>query len=311
MRLLLLAIISCSSLVALPRDRVAVLPPAEKIIPELSVQDYYDKGYQQLQAQDFDDALWNFKTVIEHFSETPFYLDSLFYAGVSLFHMEHYDLADAYFGRYLNQPGSLTHFEKVFAFKFQIAQRYREGKKRHFGGIATLPRWASSSRQAIELYDEIAATLPAQELAAQALYSKANFLKDRKEFKESIEAYQLLMKRFPRHPLSAEAYVEVGDIYLTQVHSEHQNPDSIALATLNRQKFQDAFPSDERLATVDRYIHEMREVSARNLFDTGKFYEKKNKPQASKIYYIDTIARFPSTNAAREAQERLDVLALS
>ena len=238
--------------------RVGNLWSYEKYTPEYSVQEHFDKGYVALGQKDYDEALTQFLIVAYHFPETPFYADSLFFSGTSYFFLGHFDLADAQFAEYLNQTGNLKHFENVFEFKFQIAESYREGKKKHPFGVATLPRIASATEDALDLYDEIAAALPNRELAAKALYSKALLLRKQKQYKKSIEEFQILARRFPKHPLAADGFVQTGEVYLEQALREHQNPDYIALAKLNRQKFEKTFPSDERLASLDSCIVKMQ-----------------------------------------------------
>lgn len=274
--------------------------------PEKSASEHFDEAMQLMNSNEYDEAIRNFIIVMQHYHDTVFYTDALFYAGVSYYHLGHYDLADEQFTRYLNQKGTLKHFEKVFDHKFSIAESYRAGKKRHPYGVASLPRIASGKRHAIELYDEIAATLPSRPIAAQSLFSKGLLLRKMKEKKESIEVFQTLTRRFPKHPLAADAYEQIAQIYVDNVRREAQNPDMLALAKLNYQSFEKSFPSDERVAVLDGHLREMKEMYAESLFQTGRFYEKKKKSNAALIYFHETIAKYPNTLAARESQVRIE-----
>lgn len=282
----------------------------EQYAPTQSMQEHYDQGYQQLYAQEWDEALTHFMVVVYHYPESPFYSDALFYTGVCYYFKSELDLANKQFNKYLALGGKLKHFEKVFEFKLQIAGFYAQGKKKHMFGIAKLPKWAPAKSDAVELYDEIIAALPAQDLAATALYKKADLLSTRKEYRESIEALQTLARRFPKHTLAAESYLRISEIYLEQSRRESQNPDLIALAQVNIQRFGKSFPSDERVLQAHDTLIAMQEVYAQSLYDTGRFYERKKKPHASAIYYHDAILRYPETQAAAKCGERLAKLVL-
>ncbi len=278
----------------------------QRYAPTLSVQEHFDRGYQLLSDKEWEEALCDFLVIGYHFNESPFYGDSIYYAGVCYYFLAHFDIADKYFSHYLNLGGSLKHFEKVFEFKYFIAEYYREGRKKHPFGIERLPRIASGKKNALELYDEVIASLPSREIAAKALYSKALFQRKKKEFKEGIESLQTLIRRFPTHHLAAEAYLTIGDIYLQQTRREAQNPDLIALAQINAQHFAKSFPGDERIQKMDNCIISMEEVYAESLYDTARFFERMKKPQASAIYYQETLNRYPHTKIAQKSQERLD-----
>ncbi len=278
----------------------------EKYIPDASVQEHYDRGYQALYQNDWEEALLNFMVVTENFPESPFYGDSIFYSGICHYFKADLDVANRLFDTYLSSSGKLKHFEKVFEFKYQIADYYRQGMKKHLFGISQLPRWASGKGDSLLLLDEIIAALPGKELAAQALYAKSEILQKRREYRECIECLQALVRGFPKHTLAAESYVKISEIYHEKSVLESQNPDLISLAKVNITKFGKSFPGDNRVESAEDNLLAMQEVYAGSLYDSGRFYERKKKPHASEIYYQDAIQKYPDTRAAQKCQERLN-----
>jgi outer membrane protein assembly factor BamD (BamD/ComL family) len=277
----------------------------DRYVPLYSVQEHYDRGYQELYKNNWDEALVNFMVITYHYQESPFYHDAIFYSGICYYFKADFDLANKQFDRYLALGSKLKHFEKVFEFKLEIANCYAKGNKKHLFGFERLPKWAPAKGNALSLFDEIIAALPGKDIAAQALYNKADLLKIRRQYHESIEALQTLSRRFPKHPLAAESYLRISEIYLDQSHLESQNPDLIALAQVNIQRFVKSFPSDEHVEQAKKNLYAMQEVYAQSLYDTGRFYERKKKPNASSIYYEDTIRKYPATKAAAKSEERL------
>ncbi len=276
-----------------------------KYIPTASVQEHYDLGNQLLSEKKWEEALNNFMVILYHYEDSVFYADSIYYSAVCYYFLAHFDLAEKQFAHYLNQGGQLKHFERVFDFKYYIAQYYRDGRRKHLFGVEKLPRLASGKKSAEELYDEVIASLPSREIAAKSLAGKADMQRKRKEYKESIESLQAIIRRFPKHSLAAEAFLTIGEIYLQQSKAEAQNPDLIALAQVNYQKFRKSFPGDERSEAIEQNILAMQELCASSLYDTGRFFERLKKPQAAAIYYHDTMGKYPGTQSAEKSEERL------
>ncbi|MCH9627600.1 MAG: Cell division coordinator CpoB [Chlamydiales bacterium] len=278
----------------------------DQYIPTVSVQEHYDRGYQALYENHWDEALTNFMVVIYHYDESPFYGDALFYSGICHYFKADFDLANKQFDLYLSSSGKLKHFEKVFDFKYYIADYYQNGRRKHLFGVSSLPKLASGKADAMEILEEIIAALPGKKIAAKALFAKSEILRKNKEYRESIDCLQTLARRFPKHSLSADGYVEISKIYYEQSQKEGQNPDLISLAKVNLNRFGKSFPGDERIEIAEANLLAMQEVYAVSLYETGRFYERKKKPSASAIYYRDAIQKYPGTEAAMKCQTRLD-----
>ena len=278
----------------------------EMYAPQKSAGEHFDDGQRLLKEKKYDEAARNFLIVIQHYPDTIFFADALFQTASCYMLLGHFDIADEYLAAYLNQKGTLKYFEKAFEYKFIIAERFRAGMRRHPYGIAAIPRIAPGKSYAIQLYDEISATLPSKEIAAKALYSKALLLWKMKERKESIEVFQMITRRFPKNQLAADSFVRISELFLDNVKLDAQNPDFLSHAQINLQNFEKAFPSEARLAAVEENLQAMRELYASALFETGRFYQRKHKDQAAAIYYRDTIARYPTTLAAAESKLKLE-----
>lgn len=277
----------------------------DRFVPTESMQEHYDRGDQAFRSKNWDEALTHFMVMLYHFPESPFYGDALFYSAVCYYSINEYDLSNKQLDKYLALGGKLKHFEKVFEYKIEIANAYSSGKKRHMFNVQQLPKWMPAKSDAVALYDEVIAALPAHDLAATALYQKAELLRKRKEYRESIDSLQILARRFPKHHLAPESYLRISEIYLEQSRKESQNPDLLALAQVNIQRFGRSFPTEGRIDQAHKTLVAMQEVYAQSLYETGRFYERKKKPQASMIYYKDAILRYPETLAAAKSGERL------
>ena len=69
-------------------------------------------------------------------------------------------------------------------------------------GWEKMPQWVSAHEDALNIYDEVIATLPRHDVAARSLFNKARMLSGDGKYKESIDSYQILIRRFPKHQLA-------------------------------------------------------------------------------------------------------------
>jgi outer membrane protein assembly factor BamD (BamD/ComL family) len=262
-------------------------------------------GAQALDSCDWNESLTQFTIVSSCFSSTPYAQEAMFYIGVSYFYLEEYDLANDAFSEYLKSQSNPRLFQEAVEYKYWIAECFKNGAKRRFFGTKKLPKWASGTSMALTIYDEVVAAVPCHDIAAQALVSKGYLLWTIREYRQSVDAFQMVIRRFPKHELAPECYLYISRVYLEQSRIEFQNPDILAFAQINLKKFQLDFPREDRLCEARENVQQIQEIYARGLYDTGRFYERTCKKRAALIYYHNAIHQFPDTCVAQLCQERI------
>jgi outer membrane protein assembly factor BamD (BamD/ComL family) len=275
------------------------------LVPTMTVEEHYTAGTDAFNNDSWGEAIRQFLIVTENFPSTPYAQESTFYLAVSYFNLCEYDIANSAFSSYLQGKEHPRLFMETMEFKFAIAEKFRNGARRRFFGTQQLPKWATGGTLAISIYDEVIAAMPCHDLAAWSLYSKALLHRSRREFNDSINALQIGLRRFPRHELAPEFYLLISQIYLDQCRLEFQNPDILAFAEINLQRFKQRFPREQRLAQAEADFLAVKEVYAGGLLETGYFYERICKPKAAALYYQTAIRQFPDTNASEIAISRL------
>jgi outer membrane assembly lipoprotein YfiO len=277
-------------------------------VATMSVQEHYSIAMDAYQRQNWDEVIHQSLIVVKNFSSTPFAQEALFYLGIGYFHTGEFEYANKFLTSYLKKQATPKFFEEVIQYKFKIAEKYHHGAKKHLLGWETMPKWVPARDEAIRIYDEVITALPHHELAAHALFGKAKLLLKDDEFKSSIETYQVLIRRFPKHPLAAKSYIGIGEVYLIQSQEQYPDQDYLDLAEINLRKFRHDFPGEERLAVAEKMLLEMKEIFAGDLYDTGRFYERTKKPQAAYIYYTRILTKYPETKVCELAGKRLSKL---
>jgi outer membrane protein assembly factor BamD (BamD/ComL family) len=274
----------------------------------LPVQEHYSLAKEALENHNWSGLIRQSRVLAKNFAETVFAQDSYFYLGISYFNLNELDLANKYFSQYITSQISPKYFEESVRYKFSIAQAFEKGAKRRFLGKESMPKWVSGKREAIEIYDEVITALPQHDLAVQSLFGKANILFMEEEFKESLEVFQVLLRRFPKNSLARDSYVAITKVYKTMSEKEYADPDFLDLAGINIKKFKMDFPQDPKIMEAEGIVSSMMEVYAKDLYKTAQFYERTKKPKASIIYYTKITAKYPDTKIAMQSQERLNRL---
>ncbi len=279
-----------------------------EIVASLPVQAHFDRGREAIETENWPEAAKQFQIITLYFPNSFYAAEAYYLLGVVEFYREELDFANQAFSSYLKTKNNLKFFQEAIEYKFAIAQKLSQGTKRRFFGTKKLPKWASGKKLALEIFDEVIAAVPCHDLATHALYYKGYLLWNEKQYKQSIESFQLIIKRFPKHELAPESYLTISKIYLEQSRTEYQNPDTLEFSQINLKRFRQDFPRDERLIEVEKEVLSIKENYAKGLYETGLFYERVGKPLASIIYYQNAIRLFPETEIAGKCSERLQVL---
>ncbi len=273
-----------------------------------SATEYNIQLQEAMGNQDWWTAVDYADLISKQYPTTPFAQETPFQAAFAYYQLGQLELANQEFTNYLNHSSSHLHFEEALQMKFDIAEAYRAGKKKPLFGSHKFPRWIPAKEDAIEIYDEVIASLPHSDLAAKSLLHKALLQSELEDYKPAIETLHLVIRRFPKHELAAQSFLEINRIYFNQSQNSSLDLDNLDLAELNLRKFKLAFPREPRIAEAEKLYADTQELFAQNLLETGKFFEKTKKMPASILYYNTVLAKYPLTEAAKAAQERLEEL---
>lgn len=273
-----------------------------------SVQEHYSTLLKAFENQDWKALEKEAIIVNKNFQNTPFGRDALYFLGVSYFNQEDFELANIKLKEYLTTEATPKYFEEAIRYKFEIADQFRNGARKHLMGFKTMPKWAPADDEALEIYDEVISALPHNEMAAKALYGKAKIQAKQEDYRASIETYQTLIRRFSKNPLAVESYIGIGEIYLDQSKTEYPDPDYLDLAELNLRKFQTSFPGEEKIELAVSNLHKMEDHYATSFYETAQFYERTKKWGAAKIYYNKILNTFPESQLAERSKTRLETV---
>jgi TolA-binding protein len=271
-----------------------------------TAEEEFELAKESWKKGDFNAALISFEAISQHYPRSTLANESSFRAAQCLYRMNELESANEKISIYLKSQSAPAHFKDAIVLKFQIAEKFRLGVAgKPIFGIRYLPKWLGGELLALEIYDEISTILPSDPIAAKAIYSKGLLLKEIGRWQESTDAFQHVIRRFPKDALASDSYAMTSEVLRMQGELEAQNPDILGLARVNLKRFEMDFPQDERIASVKKGVLELEETYAEALFETGMLYERKGEPEAAQIYYKNTCFLFPETKVANLSQIRL------
>lgn len=266
---------------------------------------HYNRGCEHYNRQKWRRASSEFEKVIYFFPNSEDAAKASYFLAICYFEMKEYDFANEEFSNYLKASHHPAFFEDAVYYKFCIAEYFKSGKKRRPFKMRYLPKWISAQDSALTIYDEVVAAFPNHELTIRALNSKADLLKSMGEYRDCVETYQTIIRRFPKDEIVPACYLNIAETYDLQSRYEFQNPDILAFAELNVRKFKDDFPRDDRVIIAEESVCRIKEMYAKGLCDLGLFYERMEQPDAAAIYYQSSIEEFPDTRVAEFCRSRL------
>lgn len=283
--------------------KLVAMARAEEEKPK--AHEYYGSVMRSMEAGQFEEAITNSYHLLKQYPDSVLVAEAVYMRGVAFFEKKEYRLAEEALSRYLNEFSSLKHFEDAVRYKFRIAEAYARGAKKRLFEWRKSPKWVSAKEDALRIYDEVITSLPRNELAAQSLYRKGKLLVEMSDYKEAVEAFRTLIRRFQKHPLSPEGYLAIAHTYLKQSESQFPDPDHIEMAEINLRKFQSDFPGEGRIQLAEQMLIDMRGNFAKELYQNARYYEKKKKEHAAFLYYSTILQKYPTTEFAKKAVERI------
>lgn len=273
-----------------------------------SSEEYFLMGKKAFEAREWRKALKYLGLAAQRAPQTAYGLETYYYRGVAYYHLEEFDHAHRALSIYIKSQTNPRYFQEAILYKFDIAEQFRGGAGRRYFGIKPLPKWGSGAQIALEIYEELAAIMPTDDLGAKALFYKGCLLRQMGEYSDAIDTFQTVIRRFPKHELTPESYVFINAVYIDQSRRAFHDLDLITFAEINLNRFRSAFPRDERIKEVEQGILQIKERHARGLFNMGCFYERIRQPGASVIYYKKALHDFPETYTAKLCREKLACL---
>jgi outer membrane assembly lipoprotein YfiO len=214
--------------------------------------------------------------------------------------------------RLVERYPKIDNYEEVTRRQFEIANRFLQGQR--FKAFGTVPLFASMDKT-IKMYEQIIKAGTYSPVAAQAQMNIGVANEKRKtlfaktpNYPEAAKAYEKAADRYAGEPIGTDAFYRVGDTYAKQARRAEYDQSVAGTAIASFSDFSTLHPDDPRVPQAQKQIDMLKTEQARGSFAVARFYEKRNRPEAAKIYYNDVLLKDPGSTYADDARRRIDAI---
>jgi TolA-binding protein len=274
----------------------------------------YAEGERLFIAKDYSEASEKFEEAVERGPHSPIEQDAMFMLAESCFFDNRYIKArDAYDALVKEHPNT-RYLDTVIDREWSIA-RYWEQYEEYSPDWLMTPNaydrtrpWLDTIGHAVKTYDNIRLNDPTGPRADDAIMATANIYFQRGRFDDADYHYTLLRREYPRSELQFEAHLlglqaklrkyQGADYDGTPLEEAKDLVKQLAMQFSGRLSNEEK----ERLRTVEAQLNmeiATRDYRMAEYFDGTKYYG------AARHYYAEVIKKYPDTELAKQARERL------
>jgi outer membrane protein assembly factor BamD (BamD/ComL family) len=273
---------------------------------------------QLFQQKDYSGAAKKYDEALDRAVDYRLKEDAMFMLAESYYFGDHYIKARDAYNALAEKYPSTKYLDKLIDHEWKIAQ-FWEKEEDYNPHHALTPNaldktrpWFDTMGHAIKTYDNIRMNDPTGPRADDAIMAEAGIYFRRGLFEDADYHYTLLRREYPRSKHQFEAHLlglqsklrkYQGDDYDGTPLEEAQQ-----LVKQLRTNFAGQLSAEERdrLKTVSAQLSE--ELAQRDM-KMGKYYDGTKHYGSAKQYYAIVIKKYPESDLAKEARERMGQIA--
>ncbi|NQT76007.1 MAG: outer membrane protein assembly factor BamD [Candidatus Omnitrophica bacterium] len=194
--------------------------------------------------------------------------------------------------------------DEVIEREYKIGDLFFSGRKYQILGPLKMP----AQDKAIEILKTVAENAPYGKYAEPAMFKTGMAHKQIADYDNAIMMFKGLIDSYPNSEFIDRARYQLAECSkLMSLRPDYdQTPTIVA-----REEFEDFIekhPDSEMSKEAREIVDDLRLREAQNAYKIAEFYESRHKPESAVIYYRDIIQKYPGTELARKAKERLDAI---
>jgi len=273
--------------------------------PKDQAQDTPDEQFEWAKSfydkKDYGRAIDEFNKLVKNFPNSQMAAEAQYHIG--LVHEATGDIgkaADA-FGIVIDRYPYSNRVVDSIEHEFELAEAMLEGKKTKFLGVAIMP----AQDTAVTLYKHIVKSAPYGPFGARAQFRLGDAELALGDLAEAEKAYQKVIDEYPTSEYAPKARYQLARASYRESQEQEYHMPSTDAAIKKFEGFVKTNPDDKLETEANEVISELRQKKAQNFYDTGIFYQKREKYKSARVYFEDVLRSSPDTDLAEKAKARL------
>jgi len=160
--------------------------------------------------------------------------------------------------------------------------------------------------RAEEMYRALLGSAPYAKFAPAAQFKLGQSLESRKEYEQSIAAYQVVLDRYATSDYADDALYQIGYVQLTEAQSRSQDLSAAIDAKNTFEEFLMEYPNSEKAAQARDNLDRMSGRETSDLYSIAQFYDRNSDFRAAVIYYGELVRRQGGSEQAKQANDRIE-----
>jgi TolA-binding protein len=274
----------------------------------------YAEGIRLFREKEYRAAEKHFKTAAERGPHSPIEQDAMFMLAESYFFDDRYIKARDSYDALVKEHPNTRYLDTVIDREWSIA-RYWEQHEDYSPDWVMTPNgydrtrpWLDTIGHAIKTYDNIRLNDPTGPRADDAIMATANIYFQRGRYDDADYHYTLLRREYPRSELQFEAHLLGLQAKLRKYQGADYDgmplEEAKTLVKQLRIQFSGRLSDEEkqRLRTVESQLN--LEIATRD-YRMAEYFDGTKHYGAARYYYAQVMKKYPNTELATQARERL------
>lgn len=277
----------------------------EKNLPQPTAELQVEAARSLMEQGEYKKALRETNKFDQYYLDSEWADDNQFLRGeINLRQGDYLEAAHQFQQVITNYPDTDL-YDAVIEKQYEIGDRFYELGQKRMEKKWTLFR-GRPLKKAIDVYSMVIDNQPFQEAAAEAQYKIGLCHFTRDEYVEAAYEYQRVIEDYASSDWVDDASYGLAMCYYEASLPPDYDQTRSRLAIEAIDEFKARFPEDERVENLAEKRQDMRDKIARQRLMTARFYEKRRRFDAARIYYEAVVEQFPDTAAATDAKSWLD-----
>lgn len=276
----------------------------------------FKEGQDLYLQKKYAEAADKFSLAADRWPDTPLEEDALFMLGESQFFSDQYPKAHDTFSLMLKKYNNSRHLDVAVQREFAIG-RYWERLDAYQHKYAITPNVTDNARPmfdtfgyAVQAFQNVRLYDPIGPLADDSVMATAIAYFQRGEYESAAADFDLLRKEYPNSEFQKNAHLLGLQAKMRIYRGKYYDPTSLndagEIADQTLAQFGTQLGPEH--ARVEKARNQVLEEKANRDYAMAQYYEDHKYYGSARIYYQDLIQKYPSTDRAKEARERLDAI---